>query len=292
MPSIFLPARPTGFESPSIAIEKGAYHLHAPHRPLSRSRSRPTVSKPDYILHRPSPSSASASARVSLRYERRMASLVVLLAIATTASFTAAWMLFITGDRGESFLAEHVDVLLTSSNVYITSDSLDQNLSNILGHSWTPTLCYRPPSAVSSVSHLDLLSNIYLGTFLHLDIFLSILIHLSEPIIRDRHIVRMLSAWNPKGSCIEVDDAAVLNADLWSVIDTIHAIPVNWPRTTLTSETSPWFKIASLRQRDPEFCVASCEPLLENGYDFKRTRFFTLLSPFLAFAVVSPACST
>ncbi|ETW82239.1 hypothetical protein HETIRDRAFT_451806 [Heterobasidion irregulare TC 32-1] len=112
MPSAFFPARPAGFESPSIAIEKGAHRLaHPPQRPSSRSRARVRTQSPS---HRTTSSTASVTTRASMQYERRMASLVVLLAIAATASFAAAWMLFLTGNR----VTHHLDTPVASRSPF------------------------------------------------------------------------------------------------------------------------------------------------------------------------------
>jgi len=78
--------------SPSVAIEKGAYRLR--HAPKSRIAALRTPSK----LR--TSSMVSETASVSIRYERRMALLVVLLALASTVSFGIAYMLLITGKRG------------------------------------------------------------------------------------------------------------------------------------------------------------------------------------------------
>ncbi|KAI0055882.1 hypothetical protein BV25DRAFT_1832801 [Artomyces pyxidatus] len=86
---MFRSERPV-LSSPSVAIEKGAYRLHGRTPRRTHLRGNPALRKD---------SGASETARVSIRYERRMAFLVVFLALAATASFGLAWMLAMKGKR-------------------------------------------------------------------------------------------------------------------------------------------------------------------------------------------------
>ena len=94
--------------SPSVALEKGSYRL-----PGSR-RSRPILARldvgaaqayrPVHNPNRPSKSRTSSTASITaenaIRYDRKMVSLLVLVAFAMVACFGSAWWLALHGQRG------------------------------------------------------------------------------------------------------------------------------------------------------------------------------------------------
>ncbi|KAA1472312.1 hypothetical protein DENSPDRAFT_838540 [Dentipellis sp. KUC8613] len=84
MSRLAFPSRPVQ-SSPSVAIEKGAYRLR--HSSTTRLRTSSKLRNS---------STASETARASIRYERRMVILLLLVALAAAASFGCAWWLLIT----------------------------------------------------------------------------------------------------------------------------------------------------------------------------------------------------
>ena len=75
----------SSFQSPSVTLEKGAYRIRAPHRPMSPTSTRSRKLAPD-------PSTR----------DRLLAVLIVLLATATLASFATAYYLLTTRWRTAS----------------------------------------------------------------------------------------------------------------------------------------------------------------------------------------------
>ena len=93
---MFLRERATS--SPSVAIEKGGYHLHGRYVRLEKIRLRgPTLLRTE--------STASATAQQSLKYDRRISILLLLCALAAVSCFSFAYWLFVTGQRGMLELA-------------------------------------------------------------------------------------------------------------------------------------------------------------------------------------------